>query len=132
MEYRLRHHDGGYRWLAAIGVPRFHRDGSFAGFIGSCIDITERKLAEETLSGVSRRLIDAQEQERTRIARELHDDINQRITLLTMALEEVKRHLLDSDPEGMSRMQEIVNRTQGSTRTFTRYRIVCTLRSWSC
>jgi PAS domain S-box-containing protein len=112
MEYRLRHHDGGYRWLAAIGVPRFNPDRSFAGYIGSCIDITERKLAEETLSGVSRRLIEAQEQERTRIARELHDDINQRIALLTMALEEVKRHFLESDPEGLSRIQEIVNRTQ--------------------
>ena len=39
-------------------------------------DITQRKLAEEALSSVGRRLIEAQEQERTWIARELHDDVN--------------------------------------------------------
>jgi PAS domain S-box-containing protein len=112
MEYRLRHHDGTYRWLADIGVPRFNPDRSFAGYIGSCLDITERKRAEETLTNVSRRLIDAQEQERTRIARELHDDINQRIALLTIELEEMKQHYLDSFPEGMSRIQKIIKRTQ--------------------
>jgi hypothetical protein len=46
------------------GVPRFNADGSFAGYIGSCIDITERKIAEDALSSVSRQLIEAHEQER--------------------------------------------------------------------
>jgi PAS domain S-box-containing protein len=113
MEYRLRRYDGVYRWLNDIGVPRFNADHSFAGFIGSCIDITERKLAEQTLSSVSHRLIEAQEQERTRIARELHDDINQRLALLTIELEEMKRYLMDSIPEGMRRIEKIVERTQG-------------------
>src|SRR5262249_38601319 len=49
MDYRLRRHDGVYRWILAAGVPRFTADGEFAGYIGSCIDITERKLAEEVL-----------------------------------------------------------------------------------
>ena len=76
MEYRLRRHDGEYRWLSANGVPaRFNPDQSFAGYIGSCIDVTERKLAEESLADVGRKLIEAQEQERTWIARELHDDV---------------------------------------------------------
>ena len=44
-------------------------------FIGEVLDITERKQAEEVLCSVNRKLIEAQEQERTRIARELHDDI---------------------------------------------------------
>lgn len=56
-ECRLRRHDGQYRWMLDIGVPRFHHDGSFAGYIGSCVDITEQKLAEETLSSISRQLI---------------------------------------------------------------------------
>ena len=86
-ECRLRRHDGQYRWMLDIGVPRFHEDGSFAGYIGSCVDISEKKLAEEALSSVSRRLIEAQEQERSRIARELHDDINQRLALLAMGLD---------------------------------------------
>ena len=46
MEYRLRRADGEYRWLDDHGVPRFMPDGSFLGFIGSCLDITERKRAE--------------------------------------------------------------------------------------
>ena len=49
MEYRLRHRDGEYRWILDIGVPRFNRDGSFAGYIGSVVDISERKMAEERL-----------------------------------------------------------------------------------
>jgi len=44
-------------------------------------DVTERRFAEEALSSVSRRLIEAQEQERARIARELHDDLSQRMAL---------------------------------------------------
>jgi PAS domain S-box-containing protein len=86
MEYRMRRHDGEYRWVLDIGVPRFNSDGSFAGYIGSCIDVTDRKEAEEALSTVSRRLIEAHEEERTRIARELHDDINQRLALLSVNL----------------------------------------------
>jgi len=49
-------------------------------------DITERKRAEEALSGLSGKLIEAQEQERTRIARDLHDDIGQRLALLAIDL----------------------------------------------
>ena len=49
MEYRLRRHDGEYRWVSNIGVPRFNPDGSFAGYIGSCIDVSEQKRAEEQL-----------------------------------------------------------------------------------
>jgi PAS domain S-box-containing protein len=47
VEYRLRRRDGEYRWVLDHGAPRFAPDGSFAGFIGSCIDITERREAEE-------------------------------------------------------------------------------------
>ena len=49
MEYRLRRHDGEYRWVSDTGVPRFNPDGSFAGYIGSCIDVTETRGAEEQL-----------------------------------------------------------------------------------
>jgi PAS domain S-box len=52
MEYRLQRHDAEYRWFFDLGVPRFNSDGSFAGYIGSCIDVTERKLAEAALAGM--------------------------------------------------------------------------------
>lgn len=50
MEYRLRRHDGEYRWIVDNGVPRFASDGAFLGYVGSCIDITERKEAEQALA----------------------------------------------------------------------------------
>jgi signal transduction histidine kinase len=57
------------------------------------IDITQRKAAEEALSSVSRRLIEAQEQERIRIARELHDDTSQRLALLAAGIDQLEDHL---------------------------------------
>jgi PAS domain S-box-containing protein len=89
MQYRLRRHDGEYRWVFDRGVPRFNPDGSFAGYIGSCIDITERKRSEEAFASLTGRLIDAQEEERKRIAREIHDDYNQRLAILAIDLEEL-------------------------------------------
>jgi PAS domain S-box-containing protein len=49
MEYRLRRHDGVFRWILDRGTPRFLPDGTFAGYIGSCVDITERKQLEADL-----------------------------------------------------------------------------------
>ncbi len=49
MEYRLRRHDGEYRWVYAVGAPRFTSAGEFHGYIGSCVDITERKESERAL-----------------------------------------------------------------------------------
>jgi len=88
-EYRLRRSDGVYRWIFDVASPRVNGDGSFAGFIGSAIDITDQKLAQQALEKVSGQLIEAQEKERGRIARELHDDICQRLALLSMELEQV-------------------------------------------
>jgi len=87
IEYRLRRWDGQYRWLLDSGVPRFDADGLFAGYIGSAIDVTEHKAAEEALSAMSLRLIDAQEKERAWIARKLHDDIGQRLALVMMNMQ---------------------------------------------
>ncbi len=98
-ECRLRRHDGEYRWVLDVGVPRFLADGAFAGYIGSCIDITDHKLAQEALSTVHRRLIQAQEEERARIARELHDDINQRLAMLVVQLNGMKQVLPDSSTD---------------------------------
>jgi PAS domain S-box-containing protein len=50
MEYRLRRTDGEYRWLLDSGTPRFTPEGEFIGYIGSCIDITDRKQAEEDIN----------------------------------------------------------------------------------
>ena len=89
-EYRLRRNDGEYRWMFDVASPRVNGDGTFAGFIGSAIDVTDQKLAQQALEQISGQLIEAQEKERTRIARDLHDDICQRLALLSMELEQAK------------------------------------------
>ena len=65
------------------------RDGKPRYFVAGVSDVTNRREAEETLSNINRRLIEAQEQERTRIGRELHDDISQRLALLAVELEQL-------------------------------------------
>ncbi len=107
MQYRLRRHDGQYRWLLDVAVPRFNLDDSFAGYIGSCIDITDQKVAGEVLFNVGRKLIEAQEEERRRIARELHDDINQRMALLANGLHEVGQTI--SSNEDPTQKRELRN-----------------------
>jgi PAS domain S-box-containing protein len=88
-EYRLRRDDGAYRWIFDVASPRLNGDGSFAGFIGSAVDITDQKMAREALEKVSGQLIAAQEKERSHLARELHDDICQRLALLSVRMEKV-------------------------------------------
>lgn len=86
LEYRLRRHDGEYRWVMDCGAMRYTPDGSFCGYIGSCIDITDLKRSQQELEDLSGRLIHAQEEERKRVARELHDNFGQRLTVLSMEL----------------------------------------------
>jgi len=88
-EYRLKRADGHYGWIFDHGVPFFHADGSYAGYVGTCSDITEHKNRETTGFRVQDNLMLGQEAERKRVARELHDGVGQRIALLTMALREM-------------------------------------------
>jgi len=110
MQYRLRRHDGEYRWLLDIGVPRLNPDGTFVGYIGSCLDVTEAKLAEEALANIGRKLIEAHEEERTWIARELHDDINQRIALLSVELEQWSQNFPPTEGEARYQMAHLRQR----------------------
>lgn len=92
LHYRLRRRDGEYRWIVDNGIPRYGPDGTFAGYIGSCIDETDRRAAENALRSVNANLVEAQEKERKRVARELHDDINQRIAMLAIELQQLEQN----------------------------------------
>src|SRR4029077_20094959 len=98
IEYRLRRHDGEYRWVLASGAPQFAHDGSFSGY-GSAIDVTDRRLAREALSNLSRSLMDAQEKERAWIARDLHDDVGQSVAVLALQLNDCAQVLPSGTPE---------------------------------
>ena len=109
MQYRVRRYDGEYRWISDFGVPRFNPDGSFAGYIGSCIDITESKMVEEAWASLSGRLIDAQEEERKRIAREIHDDYTQQLAVLSIDLEGLAEEVGDFPAGAAQRFHRIWN-----------------------
>ncbi len=88
-EFRIQGPDGAARWLISTGVPRYGSDGAFHGYVGGCVDITDRKEAEHTLRGLSHRLMSAQDDERRRIARELHDHLSQQLALLAIDLQQL-------------------------------------------
>jgi PAS domain S-box-containing protein len=113
-EVRIRRADGKYRWVLGQGVPRFSPGGEFLGYAGALMDITGRKeaeaklesanavladgLAEKTrkeaeIRALSARLINAQEEERKRLSRELHDDLSQQIAALSIGIGNMKRGL---------------------------------------
>ena len=81
--------------------------GEVIGFTTIARDITERKRTEESLANVSRKLVEIQERERTRIARDLHDDINQRIALLAVEIEKLKGNPPGSRAELSRRLTEV-------------------------
>jgi PAS domain S-box-containing protein len=119
MEYRLRRFDAEYRWVMDTGVPRFRLDGAFEGYIGSAIDITdEKRLTDELrenqgqLRVLTGRLLESQETERRRIARELHDDLNQSLALLSLELDLLAERPPESPLELAGRMQELSARVK--------------------
>ena len=75
-------------------------------------DITQRKMAEEALSSVSRRLIEAHEEERTWIARELHDDVSQRLALLAGTLDILKSELPPGANEAKHYLADVKEQTK--------------------
>ena len=93
--YRIARQDGTWMWAEKSARAFFDEQGKMVRMIGMIVDISERKLAEEALSSVSRRLIEAQEQERAHIARELHDDLSQRMALIEIGLEQVAQNIPD-------------------------------------
>jgi PAS domain S-box-containing protein len=91
VSHRMTRPDGGVIWVEKTGRGHFNEQGQILRIVGMVADITERKLGEAALADVSRRLIEAQVQERTRIARELHDDIGQRLSLLAIELDQLQQ-----------------------------------------
>jgi PAS domain S-box-containing protein len=88
-EYRLLTPQGETRWIRAVGGPIYSTPGELTGYVGTIEDVTERRQSErelresrQELRALAARLFRAQEEERKRIARELHDDLSQTVALL--------------------------------------------------
>jgi PAS domain S-box-containing protein len=101
---------GSTRWARWEVHPWRNSDGTVGGILVFAEDITHRKQMEEELSGMSRKLIESQEQERSRIGRELHDDINQQLALLAIDIEQLRRQTPGSKAEIGSGLTEIRDR----------------------
>lgn len=92
MEYRLKRYDGEYRWILDNGVPRFNPDGTFVGYIGSCIDITDQKNAQAELSLSVEKLREALQVRDDFLSIASHE-LNTPITSLKMQIQMTKRNM---------------------------------------
>ncbi len=102
---------GSTRWARWEVRPWRAADGTVGGILIFSEDITHRKNAEEERLGMSRKLIEAHEQERTRIGRDLHDDVVQRLVMLALELEGVQLDVPDLASELRTRIGTLQNET---------------------
>lgn len=143
LEYRLRCHDGEYRYVVDSAAPRDSAEGECEGYIGSVLDITERKQAEEALSRLNeelevrveertRELVLSQgrlrdlatelnlteQRERQRLATELHDYLAQLLALTKIKLAQAKQQPTTPPmAKVLTDMQEIMDQALAYTRT---------------
>jgi PAS domain S-box-containing protein len=111
LDYRMTAADGGELWFHECVHAVMDDDGG-EELVGVMMDITDRKATEQSLIEMTGRLIRAQEEERCRIARELHDDFNQRLALLAIGLERLGQTLI-SDGTAASQVSDLCRLTQG-------------------
>jgi len=110
--YRALTSDGTLVWLKSNARGFFDAEGKMLRVIGMVADVSDIKRAEEAVSGMTRKLIEAQEQERARIARELHDDINQRLALLAIGFDELRTKHDDLPRKVRDRIHELQQQTR--------------------
>lgn len=142
MEYRLRRQDGTYGWILDRGVPLLTQNGEFSGYLGSAIDITDRKHAEEQLQqwtvelekrvdertqalvrsqerlrALASDLSATEQQERRRLATELHDYLAQLLVVGRMKLGQAKPHVQDSKTQQLlSEADDVLTQSLNYTR----------------
>jgi PAS domain S-box-containing protein len=117
-EERHRGADGTYRWFLARGVPLRDGEGGVVRWYGTNTDIEDRKRAEEDGRRLSGQLLRSQDEERRRIARDLHDDLGQDLFAANLALGQLARTIPDERPrESLSDAQEMIRACAEKVRT---------------
>jgi two-component system, sensor histidine kinase PdtaS len=109
MDYRLRRRDGEYRWVLDNARPFFRADGTFAGYFGSCIDITERKLAEERLKDA---VVDQDDilREKDALTAEVHHRVRNNLQVMLGLVGLSMRHT--ADPGCQAVLESFADRIQ--------------------
>jgi PAS domain S-box-containing protein len=115
MEYRLRRFDGEYRWIYDQGTPRYEPDGAFAGFIGSCVDITEQRRGQAALLLNAELASTLREQaalarQREILLREVHHRVKNDMELISSILSMQSRRL--SEPQSITALEDCANRVR--------------------
>ncbi len=137
-EYRLRSGDGGFRWFRARAVPIRDDQGTIARWYGTCSDIHDSKVLEQSirdmatrlermvdnrtaeLRRLSVRLMTMQDQEHRRIARELHDGLGQELAVAKMVLDSaLQEKSLQSEKHACKEASNIVDRAIAQVRTMS-------------
>jgi PAS domain S-box-containing protein len=108
LEVRIRRKDGQIR--TTLGSAELIEVNGKPCTLSVIADVTERKRAEEALASLSGRLIETQDEERKRIAREIHDDYNQRVAMLAIDLEQLAENVGDSSAETSQKVHELFDR----------------------
>jgi PAS domain S-box-containing protein len=108
LEVRIRRKDGQIR--TTLGSAELIEVNGKPCTLSVIADVTERKRAEEALASLSGRLIETQDEERKRIAREIHDDYNQRVAMLALDLEQLAENVADPSGETSQKVHELFDR----------------------
>jgi PAS domain S-box-containing protein len=128
VEYRLRRRDGEYRWVLDRGVPRYARDGTFLGYVGACVDIDQRRRAQDELARACER------ERKLRLAAEEAGRLKDRfiVAVLREAMESggpvqlrtilagVRVLVVDGDPGSRERMARLLGVAGAETKTAAR------------
>jgi PAS domain S-box-containing protein len=136
-EYRLRAKDGAYRWFRSRAVPIRDTEGKIVKWYGTCSDIHDSKVLEQSirdnaielekmvdrrtdeLRRLSVRLMTAQDQERRRIARDLHDGLGQELAVAKMVLDKMVLQKTPQPQEAWSQASSIIDRAIQQVRTMS-------------
>ena len=87
VEVRLKASDSAYRWALCLVHPQSTPRGEIESYVGCCCDVSAKRRVEAAFNRIASKLVAAQEAERSRIARDLHDDLGQRVALLASRLQ---------------------------------------------
>ena len=119
MDERIVRPDGQVRQLRSHGEVVRDAAGRASKMVGACIDVTEQKTAEAALRALTRRLVQAEETERRRIARELHDRVGQNLSALNINLDILLGHLKGpaADPAARRRLEDSLRLVDGTLQS---------------